>query len=220
MGERAGVFGTISPMSSNSDFKLPEHPPLMIVISGPSGAGKDSVVERMKDRGLPFHFVVTATTRPKRDKETSGKDYFFVSEEEFTRMIRENELLEHAFVYEECKGIPREQVRQALASGKDVVMRLDVQGAETIRKLASDALMIFITAETVDELERRLRARHTETPEELALRIATARREFEQVEAFDYIVINYEDKLDETADIVKAIIEAEHHRAKPRKVEL
>ena len=175
---------------------------------------------RMKERGLPFHFVVTATTRPKRVSEIDGKDYFFVSKEDFARMIEHNELIEYAMVYGDYKGIPKSQVREALDSGQDVVMRVDVQGAETIRKLAAEALLIFITAENGEELERRLRERKTETPAELSLRIATARKELKRVEAFDYIVLNRDDQLDETVDMVEAIIDAEHCRVKPRKVTL
>lgn len=207
-------------MNSDPDFDIYHPTPLLIVISGPSGAGKDTVVQLMKERGLPFHFVVTATTRPKRPSEINGKDYFFVSKEEFARMIEQNELIEYAIVYGDYKGIPKAQVREALASGQDVVMRLDVQGAETVRKLAEDALLIFITTENGEELERRLRERRTETPDELALRIATARKELKRVEAFDYIVLNCDDRQDETVDQIKSIIDAEHHRVKPRRVSL
>jgi len=207
-------------MTSDSDFKLPEAAPLVIVISGPSGAGKDTVVQMMKERGLPFHFVVTATTRTKRSEETEGQDYFFVSKDEFARMIDQDELLEYTVVYGDYKGIPRAQVKQALASGKDVIMRLDVQGADTVRKLAKEALLVFITAENGKELERRLRQRHTEKPDELALRIATARGELKRAEEFDYVVVNREDELDAAVQTVEAIIEAEHHKAKPRKVDL
>ena len=111
----------------------PPRSPLLIVISGPSGVGKDTVLQRMKERGLPFHFVVTATTRPQRPGEVDGVDYFFLTHDQFADMIEHNELLEHAIVYNDYKGIPKQQVRQALASGQDVVMRIDVQGAETIR---------------------------------------------------------------------------------------
>ncbi|MBI5297748.1 MAG: guanylate kinase [Chloroflexi bacterium] len=207
-------------MNSDPDFDIYHPTPLLIVISGPSGAGKDTVVQLMKERGLPFHFVVTATTRPKRPNEINGKDYFFVSKEEFARMIEQNELIEYAIVYGDYKGIPKSQVREALASGKDVVMRVDVQGAETVRKLAGDALLIFITTENGEELERRLRERRTETLDELALRIATARKELKRVEAFDYVVFNCDDRQDETVDLIEAIINAEHHRVKPRKVTL
>jgi len=207
-------------MSSDPEFSLLNPQPLLIVVSGPSGVGKDSVVLSMKERGMPFHFVVTANTRPKRDDEVHGVDYFFVSKEEFARMIEQDELIEYAVVYSDYKGIPKRQVREALASGKDVVMRLDVQGAETVRKLAPEALLIFITTENEEELVGRLKARKTETDEELALRIATARKELKRVEAFDYVVINHENKLDEAVDTVGAIIEAEHHRVKHREVSL
>jgi guanylate kinase len=206
--------------SSESDFNLHHHQPLLIVISGPSGAGKDTVMQRMKERGLPFHFVVTATTRPQRATEVHGKDYWFVSKEEFARMIDEDELIEHAIVYGDYKGIPKQQVRVALASGMDVVMRIDVQGAESVRKMSHDVLMIFITTETEEDLVRRLETRRTETPDALALRIATARKELKRVEAFDYVIVNREFQLDETVDIIRAIIEAEHHRVTPRKVNL
>ncbi len=193
---------------------------MLIVISGPSGAGKDTVLQRMKERELPFHFVVTATTRPRRPAEIHGKDYFFVSKEEFARMIEEDELIEYAVVYGDYKGIPKQQVREALASGKDVIMRIDVQGAETVRKLAPEALLIFITVESEQELERRLRERKTETPAELAIRIATARKELQRVTSFDYVVLNRDFFLDDTVDTIRAIITAEHHRVAQRKVDL
>lgn len=207
-------------MSSDPIFDLHHPNPLLIVISGPSGSGKDTVVQRMKERGLPFHFVVTATTRPKRANEVHGRDYWFVSKEEFARMIEQNDLIEYAIVYGDYKGIPKAQVREALASGQDVVMRLDVQGAETVRKLAAEALLIFVTTETEEELVRRLQERRTETPEELALRIATARKELQRIEAFDYVIVNRDFHLDETVDTIRAIIDAEHHRVQQRKVSL
>jgi guanylate kinase len=206
--------------SSDSEFDIHDPQPLLIVISGPSGAGKDTVMQRMQERGLPFHFVVTATTRPKRANETQGKDYFFVSKEEFARMINGDELIEHAIVYGDYKGIPKQQVREALASGKDVVLRIDVQGAETVRKMAPQALMIFITTESEEELVQRLETRKTETADSLAIRIATARKELKRVEAFDYVVINRDFHLDTTVDTIRAIIEAEHHRVTPRRVTL
>ncbi len=207
-------------MASDPDFDFHSPQPLLIVISGPSGAGKDTVVQRMQERGLPFHFVVTATTRPKRPNEIHGKDYWFVSKEEFAHMIENNELIEYAIVYGDYKGIPKAQVREALASGKDVVMRLDVQGAETVRKLAHDALLIFITTENEDELVRRLQERKTETSDSLAIRIATARKELKRVEAFDYVIVNHDYQLDHTVDVIRGIIEAEHHRVQQRKVNL
>jgi guanylate kinase len=200
-------------------LKRQQHP-LLIVISGPSGVGKDTVLKRMKERGLPFHFVVTATTRPKRPGEVEGHDYFFVSHDEFAEMIEKDKLLEYALVYNDYKGIPKQQVREALASGKDVVMRVDVQGAETIHSLTKDALLIFLCTRTEEELVNRLKNRKTETPEGLKLRIATARQELKRIDVFNYFVINADNELDTAVDTILAIIQAEHHRTLPRKVSL
>jgi guanylate kinase len=205
---------------SDVDFNLYKPEPLLIVISGPSGVGKDSVVQAMKKRGQSFHFVVTATTRPPRPEEVHGQDYFFVSKEEFARMIEQNELIEYAIVYGDYKGIPKQQVREALASGKDVVMRLDVQGAATVRKLVPEAVLIFLTTRTEQELVQRLKLRRTDAAEDLSLRIATARQELKRAEEFDYVVVNDDGHLEETVNTVIAIIEAEHHRVHPRKVRL
>ena len=194
--------------------------PLLVVISGPSGVGKDTVLQRMKDRGLPFHFVVTATTRAKRPNEIEGVDYFFVTQEEFERMIEEGELIEHALVYQDLKGIPKQQIREALASGSDAVMRVDVQGAETIRKLYPEALLIFLSTRTEDELVERLKRRRTEDPEELALRLKTARSEYEYLDIFDYCVINADSEAESAVDTILTIIEAEHHRTNPRRITL
>lgn len=193
---------------------------LLIVISGPSGVGKDTVIQRMKERRLPFHFVVTATTRLPRSTEQHGVDYFFLTHDDFADMIEQGELLEYAIVYNDYKGIPKQQVRQALASGKDVVMRVDVQGAATIRELCPDAILLFLITQDEDELVNRLKARKTETREGLKLRIATARQELKRIAEFDYVVVNREQQLDETVDTILAIIQTEHHRVHPRKVTL
>jgi guanylate kinase len=202
------------------DFNLHKPQPLLVVISGPSGVGKDSVVRAMKARGQPFHFVVTATTRPRRAEEVHGQDYFFVSKEEFARMIEQEELIEYAIVYNDYKGIPKQQVREALAAGRDVVMRLDVQGAATVRKLAPEAVLVFLTTESEAALVKRLQMRQTETAENLSLRIATARQELKRAAEFDYVVVNADGRLEETVDTVLSIIQAEHHRVNPRKVSL
>ena len=194
--------------------------PLLIVISGPSGVGKDTVLQRLKDRGLPFHFVVTATTRPKRPNEIDGVDYFFLDEDEFLELIEEGELLEHAMVYDQHKGVPKGQVREALAFGEDVVMRVDVQGAKTIKALAPDALLIFLTARDEEELTRRLQKRRTESEAELALRLESARAEYEYLGSFDYLVVNADSQVEQTVDTILSIIEAEHHRTDPRRIEL
>jgi len=194
--------------------------PLLIVISGPSGVGKDAVLERMRQRRLPFHFVVTATSRPQRPGEVDGEDYFFVSQEQFEAMIGHGELIEHALVYNQYKGIPKKQVQDALASGQDVIMRIDVQGAATVRRLYPEALLIFLTTRSEEELVGRLKSRETETPESLRLRLSTARQEFEQLGLFDYLVVNADGQLDEAVDTISAIIQAEHHRTRPRRVTL
>jgi guanylate kinase len=194
--------------------------PLMIVISGPSGVGKDTLVRCMRERGLPFHFVVTANTRPKRRGEVHGVDYIFVSRQRFEEMIAGGELIEYARVYDDFKGIPKQQVQDALASGRDVVMRIDVQGAETIRRLFPEALLIFLSTRDEQELARRLQRRKTETEEDLALRLKTARQELKRTEIFDYYVINADMQLEAAVETVLAIIHAEHHRVHPRKVAL
>ena len=207
-------------MTHEIDYTFPQTAPLLIVISGPSGVGKDATIQRMKERDLPFHFVVTAATRAPRPEEVHGQDYFFVTHDEFARMIEQDELLEYAIVYNDYKGIPKSQVRAALASGKDVVMRLDVQGAATVRRMCPGALLIFLSTRDEEELINRLRQRKTETPEGMALRIATARKELKRLPEFDYVIENRECLLDETVDTLLAIIRAEHHRVEPRKVTL
>jgi guanylate kinase len=202
------------------ELKRPERTPLLIVISGPSGIGKDTVVEGMKQRQLPFHFVITATSRPPREYEVDGEDYFFYSKEKFESLIEAGEFLEHAWVYNDYKGVPKSQVRQALASGEDVVMRLDFQGAQTVRNLCPEAILIFLTANSKEEWLQRLHDRRSETDEQLALRIATAKEEYESLDIFDYIVINEQAQLDNTLDVIESIIEAEHHRVHPRRVQL
>jgi len=193
--------------------------PLLIVVSGPAGVGKDSLLTRMKELKYPLHFVVTATDRPPRPGEVHGVDYFFLSSEEFLRMEREGELMEHAIVYGQHKGIPKQQVREALASGKDVIMRVDVQGAATVRRIAPQAVLIFLTA-SEEELAYRLRQRGSDSPQQLALRLSKAREEMECMQEFDYVVVNREGELDRAVAQVAAIIEAEHCRVHPRVVRL
>ena len=135
-------------------------------------------------------------------------------------MIEQEELLEYAVVYGEYKGIPEEQVQQSLTSGKNVVMRIDVQGAATIRKLVPEAVLIYLSAETEEALVRRLRERKTEPEDQLKLRIATARQELKQLGWFDYVVINAENQLDETCHKIAAIITTERCRVHQREINL
>jgi len=194
--------------------------PLLVVISGPSGVGKDTVLMRMRELGFPFHFVVTATSRARRPSERDGYDYHFVSEDRFRDMIAGDELLEWAEVYGHYKGIPKSEIRQAHASGRDVILRIDVQGAATIRKLVPGAIFIFIAPASIDELRNRLRWRRTETDDEMERRLSVAMAEMEQVRNFDYVVVNREDKLDEAVGQIRSIIHAERLRVVPQKVTL
>jgi guanylate kinase len=195
--------------------------PLLIVLSGPSGVGKDTVMTELKRRrDWPFHFVVTATTRPARAGEVDGVDYHFVSLGSFAELIDRGELLEHAVVYGDHKGIPKQQVRDALAGGRDVVLRIDVQGAATIRRLAPEAVSIYLSASSEEELIARLIARKSDPPEAIKMRIATAREEMKRVNEFDYCVVNPDGGVPKAVDEIMAIVRAEHLRTRPRRVSL
>ncbi len=210
----------MSPLLRNPQLDGKPPVPLLVVISGPSGVGKDSVLMRMRELAFPFHFVVTATSRPIRPGEIDGYDYHFVSVERFEQMIRDNELLEWAKVYGQYKGIPKSEVRQAMASGRDVLLRINVDGAATIKRLAPEAVFIFLAPASAEELRRRLTVRRTESPAEIERRLAMASQEMEQVQYFDYVVINREDRLDEAVGQIRAIIIAEKQRVFPRQVTL
>jgi len=187
--------------------------PLVVVISGPSGVGKDSVVKRMAEMEFPLHFVVTVTTRPMRPGEIHGVDYYFVSDEGFQRMKLEDELLEDADVYGQCKGVPRMDVARALASGRDVVLRLDVNGAATIRSKIPQAISIFLVPPSMKVLADRLRRRPGDSEEQVLRRLQTAYEELEQARSFDYVVVNREGQLDDAVEQVVAIMAAERCRA-------
>ena len=197
---------------STPDLYAHEWSPLLVVVSGPSGVGKDTLLQRLKERGFDFAFVVTMTTRPKREHEVDGKDYFFVSHEHFNSLIESDGFLEYSKVYGDYKGIPKEQVQRAWDSGKDVVMRIDVQGAAKVRSLVPQAVTIFLIPESEGELVRRLTERRTETPEGLNRRIATARDEMKRLCEFNYVVVNPSNHIDQAVDQIISIINAEHCR--------
>lgn len=197
-----------------------EPAPLLLIISGPSGVGKDTVLDAMRAAGLPFHFVVTSTSRPPRPGEIDGEDYVFVSRDEFERMIAQDELIEYALVYDQYKGIPKRHVREALASGQDVVMRLDVQGAETVKRLVPQAIGVFLVAPSMEILERRLRARRSDTPEQIQVRLAKARSEMEALASFDYVVPNRDGQVERAVADIQAILQAERLRVGRRPIEL
>jgi guanylate kinase len=195
-------------------------PPLLVVLSGPSGAGKDAVLTRIRELGHRFHFTVTATTRTKRPLEQDGKDYIFLTPHRFDRMVEQDDFLEWAQVYGHRYGVPRKQVRDALKQGLDTLIKADVQGAATVRSIAPDSLLIFLVPPNLAELEPRLRQRKTEGDVDLELRLRTARAEMGHAPMFDYVVVNHDGRLDETVQNILSIITAEKHRTPPRRVEL
>lgn len=191
---------------------LPDSPPLLVVLSGPSGVGKDALLACLKARGTPFHFVVTATTRPKRPNEVDGVDYIFLEHDRFLALAAADNLLEHALVYGHYYGVPKEQVQQALARGQDVLVRTDIQGASHIKEVVPQAIAVFLAPPSWAELEERLRQRGTDSPPQLELRLATAQRELAALPQFDYVVVNQSDRLEEAAARVEAIVTAEKCR--------
>ena len=195
------------------------HPhPLLIVISGPSGVGKDSVIKCMRERDYPFHFVVTTTDRAPRPDEIHGVDYYFISTAEFERMIVDDDLFESARVYGQYKGVPKVHARQALSSGMDVIMRLDVQGAATIRRRVPQVLTIFLAPPSLDVLIDRLRRRAGDSTRQVQKRLKMALGEMRRIKEFEYVVVNQEGRLDETVKQIMAIIAAEKCRTVGRKV--
>jgi guanylate kinase len=184
-----------------------------VVISGPSGVGKDAVLSRLRERGVPAHVTVTATTRPKREVNPADHEFLrFLSEAEFDRLLADGGLLEHAQVYGYRYGVPKAQVKEALAAGKDVIVRVDVQGAATIKRLVPAAVLIFLAAPSSEELEARLRSRGLDDPEVIRRRLAAAAREVTEQGRFDYVVVNEHDRLHETVDRVLEIMEKERRR--------
>jgi len=194
----------------------PPPKPLFIVLSGLSGVGKDTVLSDLKKSKLPVFFSVSATTRARRAGEKEGVDYYFVSPKKFQRMIDADELLEWATVYGNRYGIPREPVREALRRGQDVIVKIDVQGAATIKKNVPGAVLIFLVTSTLDELENRLLKRRTESPAEVKLRLKTAVKELDSIPMFDYIVVNRHGEVVRAIEAINAIIVAEKCRAIPR----
>jgi guanylate kinase len=200
-------------------FHLPAKP-LLIVISGPSGAGKDAILSRMKKSGYPLRFITTVTTRSPRAKEKDNVDYHFVSVESFQKMLKNKKLLEWANVYGNWYGVPRAPVKQALDKGQDTVVKVDIQGAATIKKIVPQAVFIFIAPPSIKELVKRLKFRQTESPIDFALRLKTAGMEMKKMPLFDYVVVNRQGEIDLVVSEIEAIITTEKHRVKPREIRI
>ena len=202
---------------SKAPFKLPPVS-LLIVLSGPSGAGKDAALNRMRELGYPLVYVTTTTTRPRRVTESHGVDYHFVSEEKFQDMVAGNELLEWAQVYGNWYGVPKQPVEQALDSGQDVILKVDIQGAATIKKIFPQAVLIFLIPPLMEEIVTRLKERHNEPSFDLDLRVNTAEEEIKHLPLFDYAVWNKRDQIDQAVSDIRAIIQAEKCRVNLRTV--
>lgn len=191
---------------------------LVVVIAGPSGVGKDVLIERMDEIGqIGFHFTVTATTRRRRPDEIDGINHHFFSDNEFQNLIATDELLEWAYVYGNYYGVPKKQVQAALTNGNHVIIRVDIQGAKRIRELVPDALLLFIIPPSIDVLRKHLELRGVNSETEMNSRLAAAAEEICQSDVFDYVITNEEDQLDETVKKVLEIIEDESSRKPPRK---
>ncbi len=194
--------------------------PLLIVLSGPSGVGKDAVLNVLKKPGSNLKFVTTMTTRPRRPKERDRVDYCFVNENEFQTLLKNKEMLESANVYGNWYGVPKTPIRQALEQGYDIVVKVDVQGAATIKKLAPQAVFIFLMPPSIEELSTRLKQRYTETPASLSTRLQACDNEMKQISKFDYVVINHHGQVESAVTEIKAIITAEKCRVRQREIKL
>ena len=194
--------------------------PLLVVISGPSGVGKDAAVVELKKRGLPWHFAITATTRPPRPGERDGVDYIFLDADTFGRMRERDQFLEYAEFNGRWYGVPRSQVREGFKAGKDVILKIEVQGAATVRQLFPEALLIFLAPGSFAELAGRLGQRGTESAEETEKRLEIAGQELAQIGQYDYRVINADGQLEQAVNDIEAIVAAEKCRVVPRMVQL
>ncbi len=193
-------------------MKLNEHG-LLVVISGPSGVGKGTVRKALFEmEGHDLVYSISMTTRPKREGEVDGADYFFVSVEEFERRIKEGKFLEYAKFVGNYYGTPKDKIDEQLAKGKEVVLEIEVQGANQVREKAKDAVFIFIAPPSRDSLYRRLIRRGTENNKAIQKRMDKANREFPLAHQYDYIVVN--DEVRNAADRIMAIIRAEHAKTR------
>ena len=201
---------------------------VLVIISGPSGVGKDTIIDALKRRhrrrGGPrrhyHHFVVTCTTRSPRTGEVDGTSYHFVDAEKFRELKKSGELLEWAEVHGHWYGTPRAEVAEYLAKGQDVVLKIDVQGAQKVKEKVDDAILIFVVPPSLEALFRRLRARATESAEELELRQRNAAIELARAGDYDHVVTNHDDQVEQTAERIDEIISAEHAARADQRVRL
>ena len=200
--------------------EIQANPLLLVVLSGPSGVGKDAALTELKGLDRQWYFAVTATTRPQRPGEREGVDYIFLDNTTFLAMKDRGEFLEYAQVYGRWYGVPRSQVLQGFEGGNDVILKIDVQGAETIRWLAPEAVFIFMVPGSLQELHERLTSRMTENSQDMELRLRTADEELNRAPEFDYRVVNRDGNLTQAVAEIDAIITAEKCRTQPRRVEL
>ncbi len=198
----------------------PTRPGLLFVLSAPSGAGKDSVIHALKEQGTDIFVVPSITARPPRPGESEGNPYYFVSEETFKRMVAEDKLIEYAQVHGNWYGQPKEPIRANLQAGRDVLLKIDVQGAATIRQKIPEAIFIFLIPGSFAELKERLISRQTETLDQQKRRLEDARSELAQQSLYDYVIENRQDHLQEAVDQLRAIIEEAHRRPQPQHIEL
>lgn len=193
---------------------------LLVVVSGPSGVGKDTIIDALRARSAEpaYHYVVTCTTRPPRPGEVAGASYHFLGSERFATLRAAGAFLEWAEVHGNWYATPRAEVRRALASGHDVILKIDVQGAATVKSLVPDALLVFVVPPSLEALFRRLRARATETAEQLELRQRNAAIELARAGDYDHVVVNEDGQVERTAERIDAIIREERARHPDRQV--
>lgn len=191
---------------------------LLFVLSAPSGTGKDTVIHTAKAQGADFFVVPSVTTRQPRPGESEGDPYSFVSRETFEEMVGKDELLEYANVHGNWYGQPRQLIRDNLRAGRDVLLKIDVKGAATVRQKVPQAIFIFLAPGSIDELATRLVRRNTETKAELQRRLEDARNELAQQNWYDYVITNRQGHAAEAAEKLRAIMTAEHCRVHPRHV--
>jgi guanylate kinase len=193
---------------------------LLVVVSGPSGVGKDTIIDALRARSSDpdYHYVVTCTTRPPRPGEVDGLSYHFLSRARFAALRDAGAFLEWAEVHGNWYATPRAEVRRALAAGRDVILKIDVQGAAAVKSLVPDALLVFVVPPSLEALFRRLRARATETAEQLELRQRNAAIELARAGDYDHVVVNEDGQVERTAGRIDAIIRAERMRHPDRQV--